>query len=111
MARGSAKDKESTPALARYVEELTTVPRHFVVGWLVGLLAPVAALAGIVGGIYFLTRRLPFVSGIEEQEHGRRLVIELVEPDEARDLLRKGGEAARAFGDDIRNELEGQAEE
>jgi hypothetical protein len=111
MARGSARDKESTPALARYVEELATVPRHFLVGWLVGVLAPVAALAGIVGGIYFFTRKLPFVSGIEEQEHGRRLVIELVEPDEARVLLRKGGEAARAFGDEIRNELEGQTEE
>ncbi len=111
MSRGSARDKESTPALARYVEELTTVPRHFFVGWLVGLLAPVAALAGIVAGVYFFTKKVPFISGIEEQEHGRRLVIDLVEPDEARMLLRKGGEAARAFGDEIRNELEGETEQ
>jgi hypothetical protein len=111
MSRGSARDKESTPALARYVEELTTVPRHFIVGWLVGLLAPVAALAGIVAGVYFFTKKVPFISGIEEQEHGRRLVIDLVEPDEARMLLRKGGEAARAFGDEIRNELEGETEQ
>jgi hypothetical protein len=111
MARGSARDKESTPALARFVEELSTVPRFFIVGWFVGLLAPVAAVAGIVGGIYFFTRKVPFVKGIEEHEHGRRLVIELVEPDEARMLLRKSGEAARAFGDEIRNELEGETEQ
>jgi hypothetical protein len=111
MARRSMREKESTPALARYVEELTAVPRHFFLGWLAGLLAPVAALAGIVAGVYFLTRKVPFVSEIEEQEDGRRLVIKLVEPGEARVLLRRSGEAARAFGDEIRSELEKEVEQ
>ncbi len=111
MPRGNVREKESIPALARYVEELTAVPRHFILGWLAGLLAPVAALAGIVAGVYFFTRKVPFVSGIEEQEDGRRLVIKLVAPDEARVLLRRGGEAARAFGDEIRSELQEEIEQ
>jgi hypothetical protein len=111
MAKGDERKKEATPALVRFVDELTAVPRHFLLGWLVGILAPVAALAGIVAGVYFFTRKVPFVSGIEEQEDGRHLIIKLLEPDEARGLLSRGGEAARAFGDEIRSELESSIEQ
>jgi hypothetical protein len=111
MAGFSVGRKRSSPALAQFVEDLTAIPRHLLLGWLAGALVPVAALMGIMGGIYFLTRKLPFVSGVEEKGDRRRLVIELVEPDEARDVLRRSGEAVRAFGDEVRSELEGEIEQ
>jgi hypothetical protein len=110
MAGFSTGKKRSAPALAQFVDDLTAMPRHLLLGWFAGALVPVAALVGIMGGIYFLTRKLPFVSGVEEKDNRRRLVIELVEPEEARDLLRRSGEAARAFGDEVRGELEGETE-
>jgi hypothetical protein len=110
MAGFSIGKKRSAPALAQFVEDLTGIPRYLLLGWFAGALVPVAALMGIMGGVYFLTRKLPFVSGVEEEGDRRRLVIELVEPDEARDLLRRSGEAVRAFGDEVRSELEGETE-
>jgi hypothetical protein len=111
MARGNKMKTNSTPALARFVDDLTAIPRTLLLGWFAGVLVPVAALAGIVATVYFLTQKVPFVSSIEEEDDGRRIIVKLVEPEEARGLLRKGGEAARAFGDEIRNELEGEIEQ
>jgi hypothetical protein len=111
MAGFSIGKKRPGTALAQFVEDLTAIPRHLLVGWLAGALVPVAALVGIMGGIYFLTRKLPFVSGVEEKGDRRRLVIELVEPDEARDVLRRSGEAVRSFGDEVRSELEAETEQ
>lgn len=111
MAGFNIGKKKSAPALAQFVDDLTAVPRHLLLGWFAGALVPVAALVGIMGGVYFLTRKLPFVSAVEERDNRRRLVIELVDPDEARDLLRRSGEAVRAFGDEVRSELEGEIEQ
>jgi hypothetical protein len=111
MARGDKRETSSTPALVRFVDELTAIPRTLVLGWFAGVLVPVAAVAGIVASIYFLTQKVPFFSAIEEDDDGRRIIVRLVEPEEAGSLLRKGGEAARAFGDEIRSELEGPLEE
>jgi hypothetical protein len=87
------------------------IPRTLLLGWLAGVLVPVTALGGIVASVYFLTQKVPFVSAIEEGDDGRRIIVKLVEPGEARGLLRRGGEAARAFGDEIRSELEREVEQ
>jgi hypothetical protein len=111
MARFSLGSKRSAPAVAQFAEDLTAIPRHLLLGWFAGALVPVAAVAGIMAVVYSLTRKLPFVSQVEQEDDRRRLVIELVEPDEARDLLRRSGEAVRAFGDEVRSELEGEIEQ
>ena len=109
MARGRLRMRASPPGLFGYAVDLMAVPRHFVAGWLVGILVPAAGLAGIVAGIYMFTRRIPFITQVEEEETGeRRLILKLVEPDEARDLAQRGKEAAKAFGDEIRSEFEGE---
>lgn len=91
-----------------YMDELMAVPLNLLFGWIVGLLVPVTTLAGIVAGIYFFTRQIPFITQIEEEGGERRLVVELVEPEEARGLFQRGREAARAFGEEIRTELESE---
>lgn len=91
-----------------YIDELMGVPRDFAFGWLAGMLIPLATVCGIVGGIYLLTRKVPFITDIGEDDGERRLIVRLVEPEEARGLFQKGREAAQAFGDEIRSELEGE---
>ena len=108
MARGRLRMRRSPPDLFGYADDLLAVPRHFLAGWIVGILAPLASLAGIVGAIYLFTRRIPLITQIDEETGDRRLILELVEPDEARDLAQRGKEAAKAFGDEIRNEFEGE---
>jgi hypothetical protein len=107
MAGGGRGRKRSPVVLARYWDDLMAVPRSFALGLLAGLLVPVAGLAGIVAAIYLFTRKVPVVSQIDEEDGERRLVVKLVEVDEARGLLQKGRDAAKAFGDDIRSEFEG----
>ena len=107
MAGGGRGRKRSPVDLVRYWDDLMAVPRSFVLGLLAGLLVPVAGVAGIVAGIYLFTRRVPIVTQIDEEDGERRLVVKLVEVDQARGLLQKGRDAAKAFGDDIRSEFEG----
>lgn len=106
MARKTARRRMSPPGLPSIVDEATAIPRSFMFGLLVGLLVPVASIAGIVAGIYLFAKRVPFVAEIAEEDDERQLVVKLVEPEEARSLFQKGKEAVQAFGDDIRAELE-----
>jgi len=108
MARGRLRMRASPPGFFGYADDLMAVPRHFLAGWLVGILVPVASLAGIMAGIYLFTRRIPLFTQIDEETGERRLILELVEPDEARGVAQRGKEAAKAFGDEIRSEFEGE---
>ncbi len=63
---------------------LLALPFDLIAGYLVGLLAPVAALAAIVGGIYLLTRKVPFLSHTSpDDEGGQHLSLKLMPPDQA----------------------------
>jgi hypothetical protein len=60
---------------------------NFLSGFLLGVLAPLAAIAAIVAGIRFLTGRVPFLGDIsEDEEGGRQLALQLVSPEEAQEL-------------------------
>ncbi len=109
MARQPARKRVSLLGLSSVVDQLTALPRSFAFGLLTGLLVPVAAVGGIVGGVYLFTRKVPFVTDIVEQDGERHLVVKLVEPDEARSLFERGKKAAQAFGDEIRLELDSGA--
>ena len=108
MARGKARKRDVVSDTFGFLDDLVAVPRSFVFGLLSGLIVPAASLAGIVAGIYLLTGKVPFVTQVDEETGERRLIVQLVESQEARDLLQKGGEAARSFGDEIGAELEGE---
>jgi hypothetical protein len=67
---------------------IISIPLNFLSGFLVGLAAPLAAIAAMVMGVRFLTGRLPFLSLGEFEESGeRRMAFELVPSEEARTLF------------------------
>jgi hypothetical protein len=107
---GKARKQMPLPAFPFFMEEFMAVPRNFVFGVLTGLLLPLAAIVGVVAGIYLFTKKVPFIAEIEEEDEARRLIVKLVEPEEARSLFQKGREAAQAFGDEVKAELEGEQE-
>jgi hypothetical protein len=79
--------------------DILAIPYNFVSGFLLGLIAPVAAIAAIVAGIRFLTGKVPFVGEIaEDEEGGRRLSFSLVPPDRAKELF---DEQKEQIGGDI----------
>ncbi len=106
MARKSARKVLAPPDFSSFVDEVTAVPRSFIFGLVAGLLVPVAAIGGIVAGVYLFTRKVPFVAEIKEEDEERHLIVKLVQPEEARSLFQSGRKAVEAFGDEIRIELE-----
>lgn len=76
---------KSFPALstAYYV---FAIPYNFVIGFLVGVMAPVAAIAAVVAGVRFLTGKMPFLRQTDDGEK-RGLTIELVAPEQVGELF------------------------
>jgi hypothetical protein len=75
-------DEKSFPVLS-VLYYFFAIPYNFFLGFIVGVAAPVAAIAAMVFGVRFLTNRMPFLSlqqGEDEQE--RRVTLELVPMDE-----------------------------
>jgi hypothetical protein len=68
------------------LRELLSVPVNFFGGLAVGLVAPVAAVAGIVGGVYLFTKKVPFFrqATADETTGERSLTLSLMTPDEAK---------------------------
>ena len=63
------------------------VPCNLLSGFLIGLLAPVAAIAGMVAGVRLATGKVPFLGHIREgEDEERQLSFKLVSPDEAQEL-------------------------
>ena len=83
--RSKKKDKTS-PSLLSFLSELLSVPVNFIGGLVVGLIAPVVAVAGIVGGVYLFTKKVPFFSQVtvDEASGERSLTLSLMAPGEAR---------------------------
>ena len=78
-ARGARSEKSGV------VGSLLGLPLNLIAGFLVGLLAPVAAVAAIAGGIYLLTRKVPFLSHtFPDDEGGQHLSLKLMPPEQAR---------------------------
>jgi hypothetical protein len=74
--------------LLSVIYNVFAVPFNFFMGFVVGLLAPVAAIAAVVAGVRLLTGKVPFLSlGQGEGEEERHLALELVDPDRVGDLF------------------------
>lgn len=67
---------------------ILAIPYNLLVGFVTGLVAPVAAIAGMVVITRLLTGRVPFLRTVEEEEdgEGRYLSLALVPPDEVGEL-------------------------
>jgi hypothetical protein len=85
-----SKKHEADFSLLSLLGELLSVPVNFFGGLVVGLVAPVAAVAGIVGGIYLFTKKVPFFSQVTtDKDTGERsLTLKLMTASEAQAALK-----------------------
>jgi hypothetical protein len=67
------------------IYNIVAIPYNFFLGFVVGVAAPVAAIAAMVLGVRFLTGKMPFLKLSDEEE--RRLSLELVEQERAQELF------------------------
>jgi hypothetical protein len=94
------------------LSSLLALPFNLITGYLVGLLAPVAALAAIVGGIYLLTRKVPFLSHTwPDDEGGQHLSLKLMPPDQAQAAFVREKERISADVNTMSAEIKALAEQ
>lgn len=77
---------------------LLAAPRDFLLGLIGGLVAPVLALAGAVGLLYLLTRKLPAIAEVTRASGEREKTIVLASQTQARaSWARHGGDLRGAL--------------
>lgn len=110
----------SSSSVFGLVYEIVAIPYNFFVGFVLGLAAPVAAIAAMVFGVRFLTGKMPFIRLSDGEETERRLLLDLVEQDQAQVLFEGEKEKImtelRSFVEEMKALLEeskagGEAEE
>jgi hypothetical protein len=82
-----AKPKESQFPAASIVYNIFAVPCNFLLGFVVGVGAPVAAVAAMVAGVRLVTGKVPFLGHTYEDEGGRHLSFKLVAPEQVQELF------------------------
>lgn len=90
---------------------IVAIPYNFFIGFIVGVAAPVAAIAAMVLGVRFLTGKMPFLKLSDEDEEERRLSLELVEQDQAQDLFEVEKEKVMSDLGSFRDEMKALIEE
>jgi len=91
--------------LSPLIGEALGVPRAFTLGIAVGAATPIIAIAGIVGGIYLFTKKVPFLSDIVEEGGERSLIIKLMEPEEAKAALAQRKDEIVTFFEEIKTRM------
>ncbi|MFZ5916227.1 MAG: hypothetical protein ACOYZ7_04795 [Chloroflexota bacterium] len=112
--RVRGKRKGATgPAWLSLLGAILSMPGYFVAGLILGLTAPLAALAGLVGGVYLFTHKVPFFrQGLADEATGERsLVLQLMSPEEARQAFEARRVELGAAWADLRADLETLARE
>jgi hypothetical protein len=103
-------DERSFPVFS-IVYNMLAVPYNFFIGFVVGVIAPVAAIAAVVLGVRYLTGKMPFLSLREEGEEERRLSLELVAPEAAAELYATEKEKIMDDLESFRGEMKSMMEE
>lgn len=97
--------------LSSLVGEALRVPRAFTLGIAVGVATPIIAIAGIIGGVYLFTSKVPFLSDIVEGEEERSLIIKLMEPEEAKAALVQRKDEIVSLFEDVKTKIRTSVEE
>lgn len=86
MPTSAKKSKKKKGTRRSILGSLLSVPINFLGGLIVGLTAPLVAVAGIVGGVYLFTKKVPSISQVtaDEATGERSLTLKLMAPDEAK---------------------------
>jgi hypothetical protein len=66
---------------------LFAIPCNLLTGFVIGLVAPLAAIAAMVAAIRLLTGKVPFPTPVPGEGEERRLYLELVPPEQAGELF------------------------
>jgi hypothetical protein len=93
------------------IYSIVAIPYNFFIGFVVGVAAPVAAIAAMVLGVRFLTGKMPFLKLGGEEDDGRRLLLELVEEDQAQELFEVEKEKVMSDLGSFRDEMKALIEE
>jgi F0F1-type ATP synthase membrane subunit b/b' len=95
MAKHNSKEVLGAGALL----DIVAIPYNFLSGFLTGLIAPIAAIAGMVALIRLLTGKVPYLSHIFTGDEGERhLSFELVAPEQVKEMFE---EQKEEYGGDI----------
>lgn len=113
-----SRDDGAFPVLG-VVMDILAVPLSLLSGFITGLVAPVAAIAAMVGIIRLLTGKVPFLGQVwEDEEGGRHLSLRLVPPEQVGELFAEqkeeiGGELVKMQAElkAIIEEARGEAQE
>ena len=93
------------------IYSIVAIPYNFFIGFVVGVAAPVAAIAAMVLGVRFLTGKMPFLKLSDEEDEERRLSLELVEQDDAQELFEAEKEKIMSDLGSFRDEMKALIEE
>lgn len=103
--------KEGSFQVLGLISGIVAIPYNFFVGFILGLAAPVAAIAAMVFGVRFLTGKMPFLRLSGEEEPERRLLLDLVEQDQAQTLFEAEKEKIMAELGSFREEMKALLEQ
>jgi hypothetical protein len=79
--------------------DIVAIPTNFLSGFITGLVAPIAAIAGMVALTRLLTGKVPYLGHIFEDEQGERhLSLKLVAPEQVKELFE---EQKKQYGGEI----------
>lgn len=90
---------------------VVAIPYLFFIGFVVGIAAPVAAIAGVVAGVRLLTGKVPFLSQSEDVEGERTLNLRLVPPEDVSELFAEQKEKISTDLADFQAEIKSIIEE
>jgi len=95
----SSPDESGMAGLGTIVKILA-IPYNFLAGLILGFVAPIAAIAAVVGGVRLLTGKMPFLSMQSTPDQDRSLALRLIPPEQVKEQFEEqkeeiGGELVR----------------
>jgi hypothetical protein len=105
---GDTRDQAAD--LLSLLYNVIAIPYNLLAGFVVGAVVPVAAIAGIVGGIRLLTGRMPYLAATDV-EGERQVRINLMTPEGARDAFAHDREEIGGQIERMRSEIQAIIEE
>ena len=105
-----SREKDKARFLLRPIlGELLSVPLNFLGGLVIGLTAPLITVAGVLGGVYLFTKKVPFVSQVDTDDTTgeRSLTLRLMPAGEAKAALEARQAELREALTRVKTELAG----
>jgi len=106
-----SQNKDRSFPLWSILYNLFAIPCNLLTGFVVGVAAPVAAIAAMVVGIRLITGKVPFPTPVQGEGEERRLSLELVPPEQASELFAEQKERIGADFGKLQAEIKAIVEE